>query len=334
MVFVASPALAQDAWFSESEAASIETVDHTFWDKLLASLVLSRETVLAMIKSGPSVSSSRMLQAAHIKKGIDINYVPYEFVKAEYADVLFLLQLYVDEMRHVYVSRLNRNEQLAYWLNLRNALVMLTLFSNLPVSDAELQDFYFGQSAENAHFDTKMLWVEGKLLSIRDIEENVVLANWDDPRILYGFYYGAKGGPFIMNQAFTGAKVFAQLEENARAYLNATKTIKVSKKTGLEVPLVFQWHSELFNNDPGVILGHLKLYANKKLSKKLEKAPAGKITYAFDWALNDIPPRVGQINVADFLLNANSGPGCLGSSSSSCYQNTPAYFRARAARRE
>lgn len=300
------------------DPASLVTVDHASWNTILKSLVLERQTIIEIARS--QNSNSRTLRETRLKKGMDINYVPYALIKKEFGQILFVLEIYISEMREVGVSKLNRDEQLAYWLNLRNALVMHSLFYHHPVTDIE--ELYYGDRAGNSEWDTKKVWVEAKLLSIRDIEETIVLAGWPDPRVLYGLFYGAKGGPFIMNQAFTGANVYGLLEANAREYLNASKTIKVSRKRGLEVPLVFYWHAALFGEDSGALYRHLEQYAGDKLLKKLSKAPRDKISYAFDWEINDIPSRIGDFNLGQMYLGTSLANACVNSSSGLCALNS------------
>ena len=334
LLLAAANASAAEPLFGDHDPRSDLVVDHANWDKLLAGMVLERAQILALAQQETRNSTNRIPTSSRLKKGVDINYIPYRIIKEEYADVLFVLQVYIDQMRNVPVSRLARDEQLAYWLNLRNALVMQTIFTHHSLEGEDLKAFYLGAQGENAVWDRKVIWIEEQALSIREIEEDVILANWPDPRVLYGLYYGAKGGPFIMNRAFGGGSVYAALEDNARSYLNATSTVEVSRKKGVQVPLVFQWHASLFGGDPDAVIGHLKAYADGKLAGKLAKAPAGVIRYSFDWTLNDIPKRVGDINLDDIFRNAQYGPGCGGAQSSSCFQSSPIYSGVTAARRE
>ena len=334
LLLLAAPSAAAQALFRDHDPASDLVVDHANWDKLLAGMVLEREQILALARQDTRNSSNRIPTAARVKKGVDINYIPYKIIRDEHADVLFVLQLYIDQMRTVPVSRLARDEQLAYWLNLRNALVTQAIFTNHSLEGEDLKGFYLGAAGGDALWDRKAIWIEEQALSIREIEEDVILANWPDPRVLYGLYYGAKGGPFIMNRAFTGTGVYAALEDNARSYLNASSTVAVSRKKGVQVPLVFAWHAALFGSDPDALIGHLKAYAGDKLAGKLAKAPAGVIRYSFDWTLNDIPKRVGNADLDDIFRNAAYGSGCAGSQGSACFQSSPIFSRATAVRRE
>ena len=303
---------------AEEDTAAVQGVDHSDWSLILGAVVLERQTILEIANN--QTSKSRTLREPRMKKGMDINYVPYKLIKREFDQILFVLEIYIQKMWEVEVSKLNRDAQLAYWLNLRNALVLHTIFFHTPIGENNLKDLYYGTNTKASEWTTKKVWVEWKLLSIRDIEE-IISSGWPDPRVLYGLFYGAKGGPFLMNQAFTGENVYALLEQNCRQYINASNTINVSRKKGLVVPLVYEWHSDLFGGGEA-ILRHLREYAGKKLGKKLARASASQITYTFDWELNDIPTRIGGFNFSQMYLSFNLRGTCNNLGSANCGLNS------------
>lgn len=303
---------------AEEDTAAVQGVDHSDWALILGAVVLERQTILEIAET--QTSNSRTLREPRLKKGMDINYVPYKLIKQEFDQILFVLEIYIQKMWEVEVSKLNRDAQLAYWLNLRNALVLHTIFFHTPIGGNNLKDLYYGTNTKASEWTTKKVWVEWQLLSIRDIEE-IISSGWPDPRVLYGLFYGAKGGPFLMNQAFTRENVYALLEQNGRQFINASNTINVSRKKGLEVPLVYQWHSDLFGGAEGV-LRHLREYAGKKLGKKLARASASQITYTFDWELNDIPARIGGFNLGQMYMAFNLKGTCNNPGSANCGPNS------------
>ena len=299
---------ASDATPAAAAEPASQAVDHNDWNLILKGLVLERQTVLELANN--KSTGSRTMYESRLKKGMDINYVPYKMIKREFEQILFVLEIYIQKMWQVEVSNLTRDEQLAFWLNLRNALVVHSIFAHTPLKGEALKDLYFGTPDKASEWDTKKVWVEGNLLSISDIED-IILTGWPDPRVIYGLFYGAKGGPFLMNQAFTGEAVYTLLEENARAYLNASNTINVSRKKGAQIPVVFDWYSGLFGDSPAAILTHLKTYAEPKLSNKLAGAALDKISYSFDWELNDLPRRIGGFNMDEMFLSSNLSQPCF-----------------------
>ena len=106
---LAAPALAApkaELWakWQASDAASTTTIDHAAWGRFLS----------AYLKESPD----------------GINRVAYSAVTAQDKQAL---AAYVDGLTRVPVSRLNRNEQRAYWINLYNALTIKTVLEHYPV---------------------------------------------------------------------------------------------------------------------------------------------------------------------------------------------------------
>jgi Protein of unknown function, DUF547 len=294
---------------------SHEAVDHEFWDVILKGIVFERSFVLKTVVNAPPPTGTHIRPAAASAKGLDVNYVPYQLVKDEFKQYLLAITQYIGDLRHVKVSTLNRDEQLAYWLNLRNALVLRKIFNNHPVSKNDLKAWVLGGKEDPAEWDEQAVFVEDVPLSLRDIE-TLVTGNWKDPRVLYGFFYGAKGGPFLMNEAFHGATVYAQLERNGRDYINSTFAVKASSK-GIVLPEPFEWYPALFSTD-AARLAHVREFANSSVRKKLDRAGAGPVSFAMDWALNDLPSklrpdsRLQLSNIATMTCSAsvNEGGGC------------------------
>src|ERR1700722_3438075 len=63
-----------------------------------------------------------------------INLVDYPHLKSEdYA----LLKRYIDKMAKINIDNYNRNEQLAYWINLYNALTVQVIAEYYPIGSIE-----------------------------------------------------------------------------------------------------------------------------------------------------------------------------------------------------
>ena len=115
---------------------------------------------------------------------------------------------------------LSGDERLAYWLNLRNLAVMELVAEVYPIKNA--------QKHVEKHLDDPRLTVAGEPMSIRDIE-NHVIAKWDDPLVVYGFYRGHIGSPNMRPDAYTGATVWDDLDDNAREFAGSLRGLQFKK---------------------------------------------------------------------------------------------------------
>ncbi len=176
---------------------------------------------------------------------------------------------YIEFLEALPISTFNRDEQLAYWINLHNAQVIALLAETKKYRKRVKRER--GTPMEpGALWMEKRLTVEGKSLSLNDIEQNILLHNWNNPLILYGLFYGVKGSHLIEGGALDGPTVHTQLEMAANEFINKTRNVKI-RKSKLDVSSLYGWnYNRLFGGNDANLIEHLKLYADDKLITKLE----------------------------------------------------------------
>lgn len=166
------------------------------------------------------------------------------------------------------VSSLSRDDQLAYWLNTRNMLVIDAMTSS---SSRRRMSTQRGTPTEPGKMWTESrITVEGVEMSIQDIEQNIILANFsDNPNVIFGMYQGTSGGPAFNGTGFTGANIDAELEAVARDYVNSKNGLKISRKKA-ELPAIVGWYqNDVFGGDPELAKTHLAGLAETKTAAKL-----------------------------------------------------------------
>ena len=119
------------------------------------------------------------------------------------------------------IAALPRNEQLAFWFNLHNAAMLEAIAREWPVRQPR-EIMVDGVPLDDAQF----LTVRGIAMSLRDIRENIVFANWRDPKVIYGFWRGEIGGPALEREAYTGANVNSLLDIAAQDFVNSLRGIQ------------------------------------------------------------------------------------------------------------
>lgn len=201
------------------------------------------------------------------------------------------LRQYAEFLSEVVPPTLASDDQLAYWLNLRNVLVLAHLSEKGGRADMK-EDRAAGGTPGPA-WTAKAVTVDGVALSIDDIERGIILANWKDPRVLYGLYQGSAGGPSAQRKAFRGPTVWADLEAAASSYLQTTAGIQLTKR-GAEVSAVFDWYSAaLFGGDEAALRAHLVERIPERAQAKFAAAPA--IAYKpFNYKPDSFLPRSAQ----------------------------------------
>jgi hypothetical protein len=176
------------------------------------------------------------------------------------------VQDYVDSLvqigNQLDLTKLSKNEQLAYWYNLHNMVVISQIASNYPVQRPG--DMRVGDDRQPLH-DAKLVTIDGVALSLSDIRRNIIYRYWDDPRVMYGFFHGDLGSPNINDQAFTGSNVVDMLEKNAREFVNALRGVSNGSNTAYISKHYYEARPGLFPNWPSDLKSHLRDFAEEEV---------------------------------------------------------------------
>lgn len=157
-------------------------------------------------------------------------------------------------VKQIPLGRLNRTEQLAYWLNLYNARVMEWMIEVYPI-----RRLPSSRDLEDAPWSNAAVTVDGRTFSLRQLETEILFPLWKDPRVLYGLYQAAIGGPRLPSEAFTGENVYRLLEENAYEFINSNRGMLPDGEV-LRVSSLYKWGGALFENSSALVK-HIRRYA-------------------------------------------------------------------------
>ncbi|MFT5209731.1 MAG: hypothetical protein ACI9CE_001453 [Flavobacterium sp.] len=184
------------------------------------------------------------------------------------------LRLYLDSffqyLQEMPVSKLNRNEQYAYWLNLYN----LGLIELLVVKNGLRGKL---KKARGLPGSPGRLWaetrftVEGQALSLEDVEQKIIFKQWPDPYSLYGLSWGVKGSPAMSKIAFTGKNVHARLKLMGKNYLRKDGILNI-KKDKVTLSSLYLWNkASLFQNSDKEIFLHLQDLVSANRARSLSR---------------------------------------------------------------
>lgn len=196
------------------------------------------------------------------------------------------LQTYLEALQKVPISEHNRDEQLAYWINLYNALTVEVILDHYPVDtilDIDISGFF-----SNGPWGAKLATIEGEEISLNDIEHRILRPIWRDPRLHFSLNCASLGCPNLAPQAFTAATVEERLEEAARTFVNHPRGSRFEGDQ-LIVSSIYVWYQVDFGDRPQGVLAHLRKYAKGELAQRLERYDGG-LDHEYLWALNDLSP--------------------------------------------
>lgn len=193
---------------------------------------------------------------------------------------------YLQTLAATPVSKLNRGEQQAYWINLYNALTVQVVLDHFPVKSIRDIDISPGLFSDGP-WGKKLITVEGEAVSLDDIEHRILRPIWNDPRLHYAVNCASVGCPDLSGRAYTAADMEAMLNAGAVAYINSPRGVRIKGNGDIVASSIYDWFDEDFGGTEKGVLAHLATYAAGPLKKALEKASEIE-DYDYDWSLNGV----------------------------------------------
>jgi len=194
-----------------------------------------------------------------------------------------VLKTYLEGLQATRVTSLSRNVQYAFWINLYNALTVDVLLDHYPVKSIRDIAISPGLFAKGP-WGKKLVQVEGRALSLDDIEHNILRKIWHDKRIHYAVNCASIGCPNLALKVYTGANIHKHLEKAAADYINHPRGVRI-EQSRLIISKLYKWYGSDFGTK-AQLFGHLRRYAKPALARKLAQATQIS-SYEYDWALNE-----------------------------------------------
>lgn len=195
------------------------------------------------------------------------------------------LAAYIAGLEAAPVTVLTRAEQLAFWLNLYNAVTVALILDHWPLASIRELDISPDWLADGP-WGAPLATVEGVALSLDAIEHEILRPIWRDPRIHYALNCAAIGCPNLAMRAFTAENTETMLEHAAFAYINHRRGAEV-RGGKLYVSSVYDWFAEDFGGgSDAAIIAHLRRYAASALANALKTITEIEDDH-YDWSLND-----------------------------------------------
>jgi hypothetical protein len=181
-----------------------------------------------------------------------INRVRYAAVTA---DDKKALGAYLQHLQQADVTRLNRSEQKSYWINLYNALTVKVVLDHYPVKSIRDIDISPGIFSDGP-WEAKLLIIQGRKVSLDDIEHRILRPLWKDNRVHYAVNCASLGCPNLQPDAYTAENTEALLEKGTREYENHARGARLGGDR-LRLSSIYDWFQADFGASEEGVLRHL-----------------------------------------------------------------------------
>ena len=219
------------------------------------------------------------------------------------------LDTFVNALAGRSIDAATRNEQIAFWLNAYNAIVLQTVVDNYPIP-LRSRDYPAGSIRQvPGAFERLTHRVAGRTVTLDQIEQTI-LAGYDDPRLFFALGRGAMGSGRLHSAAYTAATLEQQLTEVATECVTRVQCVDVDRlESVVKVSAIFSWREKeftaayadkapaLFASRSPIERGALAFVYPRLLTTEREflESNTFRVRFSpFDWSLNDLTGRGGR----------------------------------------
>ena len=247
----------ESVW-DKSDATSTATIDHADWQVVLDTYLITDD---------PS----------------GVHLFDYRALKANTADRQ-RLKRYLGHLQELDPRQYSRDVQMAYWINLYNALTVRVVVDAYPVES--ILQIHNGETPDTGPWKDIHATVAGVPLTLDNIEHDILRPIWQDNRIHYAVNCASLGCPNLASEAFTAANLEPLMDQCAIEFVNHLRAVELLDEAFGVTSSLYFWYIEDFGNSEAGVLAHLQKYAEEDLAEQL-KAFDGSLDHEYDWRLNE-----------------------------------------------
>lgn len=221
---------------------------------------------VAVLSKATGDSSLYDVSETFFKKHVTNGLVNYKAIGNNQEE----LNLLINMISTAQVDISKEKDYQAFYINAYNLYVIKGIVDHKLSSPLDKKGF----------FDAIKYKVAGEQLTLNDIENKKLRAQFKDPRFHFVLVCGALGCPPLINKAYRPETLEQQLEKQTRIALNNNQFIKI-KKNKVAVSQIFEWYEEDFNSDGNDTLSYISKYRKEPLPEKAKLS-----FYPYNWNVN------------------------------------------------
>lgn len=175
------------------------------------------------------------------------------------------LDVYLDSTATVSKQEFNtwsEADRIAFLINVYNAETLQLIIDHYPV--AQIQKI-----AKNP-WKLKSVKLFGGKTTLDHVEHGILRVDYNEPRIHFALVCAAVSCPPLRAEAFTGANLDAQLEDQTKIFLKETAKNRVAGNT-LYLSAIFQWFEGDFTKTGNTLAQYVDPYFPESTANKTVK---------------------------------------------------------------
>ena len=192
------------------------------------------------------------------------------------------LETYLDRLASADLAALSYYEQLAFWLNAYNALVIKGVVDRYPTTSVRSVKPFGG------FFSRLKFQVAGKPYTLNEIEHDVIRAEFVDARVHFALVCASAGCPTLENRAFFPDTLEERLETATFNFVANPEKVRLERsERRLYLSKIFKWYAADFTEGYAGVTDFLADYLPPDDAEFLETEEVELHYLDYDWTLND-----------------------------------------------
>ncbi len=246
------------------------------------------------IASGGALTSSTVASAvavdhsiydALLRRFVDHGHVNYEGFAL---DTLF--PRYLASLDRINPAVLDADERLAFWLNVYNAFTIQRVVASRETGSIRNIDKSLGFLRLKGPWSAPFVRAGQRTLTLDDVAHHILRREFSDPRIHFAMVYAALGSPPLRSEAYRGASLNAQLDDQGRRFLRASPSQNrlepVRRMHLLVLSPIFTYYRADFGATRADLGRFLARWFDPADKEWLERGAFQTVSSTFDWTLN------------------------------------------------
>ena len=190
---------------------------------------------------------------------------------------------YLDHLGRVDPNSLPKDDRLALWINAYNAYAIKGILDGYsPGTWVGRYRYFIGRTYR----------VGGAALNLYDLERDILIAQFHDPRMHFAIVCASASCPRLQPRAYTGAELNQQLDQGAREFINDPARNRFDRANRVAyLSKVFDWFTEDFEVQAGSLQRYVARYISDPVfAQELATVPYRIEFLDYDWSLNGPAP--------------------------------------------
>lgn len=191
------------------------------------------------------------------------------------------LETYLDRLASADLAALSYYEQLAFWLNAYNALVIKGVVDRYPTTSVRSVKPFGG------FFYRLKFQIAGKPYTLNEIEHDVIRAEFVDARVHFALVCASAGCPTLENRAFFADTLEERLETATFNFVANPEKVRLERsERRLYLSKIFKWYAADFTEGYTGVTDFLADYLPPDDAEFLETEEVELHYLDYDWTLN------------------------------------------------